>query len=546
MTFYVDILTDNLEGVAQFVARMVTHNGTINIEQLYVVDFNGEKVKVRKGRADDKKSDYSLVTGGEVVNSFLPLYEVGYFFSSLFLAGIGTAVLHKNWLKKYKHSNSKKVLEVIKADLISLTEDEIFAGIRKPVIGIVSCMDTDVIPIRYNKHQLWKIDPKALIKRVAEITSIQYGNHAATYINTQYWTVQDQQIADIAMSSTTSLQHAKAVQTVLVYQIILKDLGINIKDIPIYFNYVPKEEIVSNGPGNSLLEVLINLHTPEERVKYRKITGIDKAWILTKACPKCGQGDKRILSSKLMGDGVTVKVNCRPHEFIFKNEHGDALVMKGCGYKFSFKVPIKTDDLYNLFKNEDFSIHFAARELLPILRDSIVNPIGFVATDLGVVRSSEGKLVRDPNQVPGYGDNLDMLISALGLQYFFCKGKIANRSAKRLKKLQLIMPNPVMLFAYDKPTQLVDPDVSILNQIGVKTSVSDTSALKARERGETSIEMLKKAVNIHAFSLKELFELRGKKLGLIERKLLSGSVSNHSTVSGRVDQIKSNNFLELT
>lgn len=548
MAFYKKILSENLDGVAQFVARMVIHKGDVHVEQLHVVELKKDKPFIRFGRAEDKKSRFTVSTGGEVVNSFSPLYEVGYFYSCLFLSGIGTAIIKKDLLTKYKRTNRRELIKVIKADLAVLKEKEIFEGMKDPVIGIISNMDTDVVPLRYNKHQLWRMDPSVLTKRVAEIKPHEYGHQPASAVNKDYWTKRDQEIADIAMESSTCIQHAKIIQYYLVLQIFFEELGINIKNVPIYFNFVPKEEILNNGPTSSLLKVLVGMHSPETRIKYRIITGNNKPWILTKACPRCGQGDKRILASKLMGDGVTVKVHCKPHAFEFKNERGEGSLMKGCNYEFTFQVPTTSNGLYDFFKNEDFSIHFAARELLTILKDCVATPLALVVGDLGITRKSNRKLIKDLDKTKGYGDNLEMLTSSLALQHFFIKEKIAPEVAHDLNRHDINMRKPILLLGYDRPTLLTDPEVTVFSETGKVLGVSDTSALKALERGLTAHQMFKHAIRIHSFTLNELLGLRGKSFASIQRRIAAVNAEvkkDHNLGSGRVVQIKSKRFLEF-
>ena len=113
-----------------------------------------------------------------------------------------------------------------------------------------------------------------------------------------------------------------------------------------------------------------------------------------------------------------------------------------------------------------------------------------------------------------------MITSALALQHFFIHEKIAEVVAAQLKKQNLVMPKPLMLFGYDQPTEIVDPEVTAVNKAGQTIHVSDTSALKALENGCSARELFKKALHIHPFSLEELLEARGKSLDGIE-KLLS-------------------------
>src|SRR5438105_1034041 len=122
MEFYKNILLENLDGVTQFISRITNHQGKVNIEKLHVVEFDASSPRVRMGRLEDKKSDFIIATGGEVVNSFSPLYEISYFFNSLFLAGVGTAILHKNVLQQYKKIAESERCEAIKSDLLLLTE----------------------------------------------------------------------------------------------------------------------------------------------------------------------------------------------------------------------------------------------------------------------------------------------------------------------------------------------------------------------------------------------------------------------------------------
>lgn len=536
MNYYRTILTQNIDGVAQFIAKMTFHNGTVNMKKMHVVTFKGDKPFVRKGRDSDKRSNYSLLTGGDIVNSFSPLYEIEYLFISLFLSGVGTAVINKKWLQKYKRINKKLLVKTILSDLETLTEEEIFAGLKHPVIGIISRMDTDLVPMRYFKHQLWRLDSSVLTKRVADITSENYGNVPSPRLNSKYWTKKDQQIADTALQCGSYLKYVKAIQYYLTVQFFLKDLGIDIKDIPIFFNFSPKEAIIANGKNNSFLKVLLGLHTHDSRIKYRKISGRDKPCIISKACPQCKQGDKRILSSKLMSDGRTVKVYCKPHEFAFHNEHGDSKVVKGCGHKFMFTIPKTTHQLYEMIKHEDVSIHFAARELMTILRDSPATPIGLVATDLGILRDANGKLVRDFTIRKGYGDNLDMFITAIYLQQQFIAGNIAGEVSAELKWEKLLMPQPVGFYAYDMQSKLIDTEVTTVNKLGEVVGVSDTSALKAIEKGLSIKEMFEKAVRIYAFTLDELLALKTNPHQEAQQEVSHAKKASHLT-SARVSHI---------
>ncbi|GHO51139.1 hypothetical protein KSX_93020 [Ktedonospora formicarum] len=62
---YRQILLENIDAVAHFLSRLIIHQGTIHPEKLYVVDVTGGTPQVRKGKPEEKRSDYSLGTGGK-------------------------------------------------------------------------------------------------------------------------------------------------------------------------------------------------------------------------------------------------------------------------------------------------------------------------------------------------------------------------------------------------------------------------------------------------------------------------------------------------
>ena len=103
--YYKTILQENLDGVSEFVKGMLYHQGNFHIDKLRVVKINNGVPTIRMGKESDKFNDYAIGTGGEVVNSYCTLYEVGYIFICLFLAGVGTAILNKKLFNKYQNQN---------------------------------------------------------------------------------------------------------------------------------------------------------------------------------------------------------------------------------------------------------------------------------------------------------------------------------------------------------------------------------------------------------------------------------------------------------
>jgi hypothetical protein len=66
---------------------------------------------------------------------------------------------------------------------------------------------------------------------------------------------------------------------------------------------------------------------------------------------------------------------------------------------------------------------------------------------------------------------------------------------------------------------LCDPEVTTVTESGEAMPVFDTSALKAVERGLAVSEMFQRAVRLRAFSLEELYFLKGKSLTALEQSL---------------------------
>ncbi|MDP3992870.1 MAG: methyltransferase domain-containing protein [bacterium] len=499
---YKQLLVENIEGLVRFVHALATHEGVLNTHRLHKVIEQNSKLKVVLGTREEKLNNFSVGMGGEVVNSFCSLYEAGYFFQALFITAVGSAAIRNGWVARYQQGLADPTItEQIRADLMGLSSDAIFQNMCRPVIAIVSSLDTDVNPIRYNKHQLWRLPNEAFKMRVDTVTEDVYGQIPIDQTESStYWVQEDREIAEKAMSSGEKLTYVKALQFYQVFKVICEKLKIDISQLPLYFNFVPRQEIIENGPDNSYLEALISLHSQEGKEEYRKRTGINKPWFIGVSCPNCGMGSKRVISSSLMGDNQTVKCYCREHSAIYRDESGHAIELVGCGHKWQFKVPLTKRGLWEFIRDNNITLHFAARWLICILKDTVDTPVGYVMGDIGVIRDKSNMLCKNPIQIKGYGDHRQMLTSALNMQDWLINCQ--TETTRSLRERGLMMPQPLILFGYDKQTTLIDPEVPVKEIPGMYAS--DTSFMKALRHGRKVADLFREAVRLHPFTQREL------------------------------------------
>jgi len=502
-----NLVNANLEALSEFIYHLVTHEGVLNTHRLHKVIQSDHKYELILAENDQKLNDFSLGIGGEVANSFCSLYEAAYFFRALFMSAVGSYFIRKNLISKYRDSKQDKtqILTQIKQVLIDLTENKIYTNLQKPLITIVSSLDTDVAPVRYNKHHLWQLDPESFKYRVGSILPAHYNQTSLdhTFENT-YWVEQDREIAQKTMQSGQNLIRCKAIQFYLIFGILCDLLGLKIENIPIYFNFLPREEIIQSGPDNSYLKVLNAVHTQEFKLIFRDLTRIKHPWFLAKSCPNCGMGSKRVISSKLMSDGRTVYSRCQVHEYEVRNENADLFHLKGCGHQYKYQIPNTEGEIYDFIKNHDITVHFSIRWLICLLKDTVDTPLGYVLGDIGIVKDS-GLLKLNPTQIKGYGDHRIMLTSALSVQNWFLNSDL--ELVKELKNKNLLMPRPLFLYGNNQPAALIDPEITSSDDIN--TFVSDTSILKQLQKGRNIWEMFEKAnLNLEVFDLEKLRKLK--------------------------------------
>jgi hypothetical protein len=479
------LVNENLDGLVEFVSNVVTHQGHLDTYRLHKVYYKNDKYSVELATKEEKLNDYSLGIGGEIANSFTTLYESAYFFRAIFLSAIGSYLIRNNTIEHYQDLLETEMNIKIKKELLELTEREIFENLQNPLIAITCSLDTDIAPVRYNKHHLWRLKPEVFTWRVGQINQTHYNQTVLDRsFENKYWVVKDIEIANKAMQSGQNLLRCKSIQFYLVFEKLCKEIGIEIANVPLYFNYLPKEEIVNNGIDNSYLDILLMVHSNDFRNTFRQITGISKPWFICKSCPNCGTGSKRVISSKLSKDGSTVKSKCQIHEYKVKDENQNALFLSGCGHQYEYKIPTNKIDLYNFIKDNNIGIHFSIRLLICLLKDTVDTPIGYVVGDIGIIKPDK-TLQKKPEIINGYGDHLQMLTSAIATQNWLINSN--SELVNNLKHDHLLMPRSLFLYGNNQKATLTDSEIKCSNNS--TTFVSDTSILKQTQKGRSVKEM---------------------------------------------------------
>jgi|GEM_PF-5607734 len=510
------ILEENIDGLVEFIKIFIIHNGNYKPERLWKVEKNNDGLSIRRGLSGEKLNDYCILMGGEVSNSFVPLYEVGYFFQALFLSAIASCVLKKGWLAKYKQITNQDILkESIRSNLEILDNQTILNNLKSPIIAIVSALDTDVTPIRYNKHHLWRLNPSVLSKYGGQIDAANYAySETDETFKDNYWVEKDRIIAEKMMSYNQKLPQTKAMLIYTVLEEICNLLGIEISDIELFFLFSPKEELINAGGDFSFLDVLSAVNSPDKKHIYRLLTKQDNPWVISTSCPNCGQASKTIIYTKIMDDTRTIRISCKQREYKFENERGDFVIDKGCGEVNFIDIPRGTKKLYEFIKSNNITIHFPTRSTMFVLRDSAVTPICLVAGDLGLEIGKNGKVKRRQNVPDGYGDHLDMIISSILFQDCILDTDTYDTILARYLTLKdVYLSHTQTIFCYDRPTKLIDEDIG--NYSYPDTKVSDTSIFKFLSKGGSIFDLFHSSIRLYPIGLEDAKRLRDVKNHLI-------------------------------
>jgi hypothetical protein len=143
-----------------------------------------------------------------------------------------------------------------------------------------------------------------------------------------------------------------------------------------------------------------------------------------------------------------------------------------------------------------------------VLTDSVATPICFVAGDLGLERNPKNNQIKRRSDVPtGYGDHLDMLISAVFFQDCVLDTNAYDTILGRhLSMRGVYLSHTQTVFCYDKPTELVDDEV--FNYDNPKVAVSDTSVFKYMNKGKRITDLFYKSIRLYPFTLESARCLR--------------------------------------
>lgn len=495
----------NADGISHFINRLIFHNGTINEKHLYQVRTRSGVPHFTEAEQGLKPTNYSIMIGGEICNSFCPLYEVAYFLQALALAGVATVLIESGELLSFHAISDNAIrIEEIKKRVAMIDGDLLLLGMQCPKICIISSLDTDIEAYRYMKHQLWRLSPNVSKKRVGEITSDDFAQtRRDTELYKTYWIDADEDIAELALTRAETLPQAKAIQYYLALESILAPLSIDLNRVPFYFNFVPKEEIQKLGPDSEFLQAILELHEPRNIKLYGQIVQRRQPWIVGSSCPACGESSKKILSLRIKNNGNTVRIVCSPRQKQFLNEAGVVHTRGGCGANFDLAIPKTPRELYTFIVSTSSTINFAARELLGVIRTTSYQPIAWAVTDIGI-HVKEGGAIETISRYPkGFGDHRALITSTLTVQNLFLNDTLAPKIACLLRKQKLLTTHEMQLFGHSSPSRLFDPTVPVKNYDGLYAS--DTSALKILGMGIMSLtEFLERSIDIHHYSLKQL------------------------------------------
>ena len=508
----------NLATLTEFAIRCSDHCGTYAPSRLWKVSRVPDGSLSLVHAEDGPRFDLCLGMGGEIANSFTALYEVAYFFECAFLAAVATCYVKRiaGRINALDCSIAKSWTAAVLRD-VSAGDWEYF--LRKPAAAVISSLDADIIPVRYGKHQLWGIPTELEKVRCNNIATSSLGGPPSVHsLDGVYWTNEDKMIAEKAIRSSPSLNHAKALQLYQSIEPIAAELGIDLGSYPLLFNYVPKPELLSLGQQHEFMRILDEVHSVDERLKLRAITGRTDPWMLSFSCPQCGQASKRVIQTKLRPDGRTIEIRCKAKQHFYQNERGDTFVQSGCGAKTVRMLDHGTDAVYRFIVENDITLYYPIKQLLAVLRSSHDTPVALPATDVGLVTASGGFRL-DSSRPRGFGDHLEMLTSCMAVQYAYLQGLFCPASSSRAHEQRELVRYPMMLLAYSGRSPLSDPDV---HAAADGRPVNDTSALKSVKAGRPVIELFADSLHMVILNLETLLTLRTiatNSWGEVERQL---------------------------
>jgi hypothetical protein len=491
--FLSSILKDNYTGLVSCIERFKGHDGLMNLEHLHCVQEKDGKLSLAPAGKPGQKMPGILV-GAEVCNSFTPIYEFSGFCRALFLAGVITACTDK---AGYTEADAENILAYI-------SEDQLKQGIAQPRIAMVVDLDTDIEPYRYIKHQLWGIPDDSLSKNCHEITAAELRQERSVLGQGDYWIPEDENLTQIACQNATSLPEAKAFQYYLFARQVLTSLEINVDHIPLYFNFVPKTELLKSGPEGEFIKILLAMHERQSLALLGKLVQTRTPWILSFSCPQCHESSKRIINAKVSKKNLMQTVlHCSNAPKKFRNEKGMKIIRSGCGHRWIVEIPCSPNDLFTFLNENSFSINCAVRELIRVLNSGSGSPICYSASNIGVSLTGNNFSVLE-GLPAGYGDHRKLMTSVLAMQRLLVKGKIATSFQRKSRLVSREIQ--LLIAARGEGELLVDPEIRCIDNPNLH--VTDTSALKLLQIMDIK-KAFRLAVDVNEITLNQLLSFRG-------------------------------------
>jgi hypothetical protein len=500
--FWSNLIRANKSGLAAGIHRLQKHDGGIHYTLLSKVEFLPSGApKVTPGTLKSTPfSSLSIMIGGEVANSFTPLYEFSYFMQALLLSAAFTAV-------KESIGNMSTVSE-IEVALIQLEEAQLLAAISAPQVAIVSNLDTDIEPFRYAKEILWGIPREKLGSRCTEliVKGVDYGVPVDfSECSAGYFGLLDLEFSKLAIEFSNNLVEAKQIQFALTLRRCLHFIGLNLENVPLYFHKVPKEELVEAGNDTIFMHSLLEMHSRPNLAIYANLVKRRQPWLIGKACPSCGESSKRIINYRLKNFGRTVRCICSNQASRFYREDGIGFSRTGCGDTFEFDVPQSPKELYEFFTRESFTINFPVRDILGVILETVYQPAIWIVTDIGIGKRENGTFYASP-QPTGFGDHREMVTSTVQVHKLFLEGHLACTTSTKARLQQQLVARPVDVFGNTSPVRFTH---SSLRTPDGQSLVTDTSVNQIIDSDTAMYDAIVRTCELNHFPIEQLAVMKG-------------------------------------
>ncbi len=497
----------NLKGIAAFVENAAFAEKSFSPGCLRGKAFTVSG-PIDEPRISDAYGDVKglIHVGGEMCNSWTTNYELHTFMAGAMLAAAATA-LRANF-KSYRSADYTVRRELIKHDLRSLDESELFAAFQRPAYGILSQFVDDIEADRYAKAHLWGMEQESSRRFVQNIRAgdLSRRNH---FTPTELFTEHDIALAQMVLSKADDLFKAKALQMHFSIRSFLSEIGVDISGIPLFFSSTPNLHLQALDESHEFFSMLsatlrnaeLRGGKPHEnRRLYASLVHEDKPWIIKTPCPNCGIQSKYIIKTRLTDDMKSFRSVCQTREVTLRNEIGwETGKLKGCGHEWHEDMPHDPKEMAAFLKSRAVGMHFPINMSIMLMRSGL--PIvGSLFEDPGWIYNGNGL-----EKVPDYptGDNPDMIMSVMATQLAVACGRMGNLPAE-----SIVSALPLMMSQH---RQIMDPLIK-QRKMGQETDAGTTnSSITALYRhGMTPLQIFESTLSMQHYPFTTIMDFRRK------------------------------------